>query len=90
MRRIMLNKKLVLFGIFIICAMLFAVAIYQFILLKQKENNLTKLQASSVELQKEIENAQEVLAIVSSREYQELQARKRGFGIEGEKRFLAV
>ena len=86
----MLNKKLVLFGIVIICAMLFAVVIYQFILIKQKQSNLNNLQASSVELQKEIENAQEVLAVVSSPEYQELQARKRGFGVEGEKRFLAV
>ena len=86
----MLNKKLVLFGIVIICAMLFAVVIYQFILIKQKQSNLNNLQASSVELQKEIENAQEVLAVVSSPEYQELQARKRGFGVEGEKRFFVA
>ncbi len=87
--RILLNKKAILFGIIVLCAMLFAVAIYQFILINQKQARLNSLQVASAELQKEIENARETLEIVSSKEYQELQARKRGFGYEGERRFLA-
>ena len=77
--RILLNKKAILFGIIVLCAMLFAVAIYQFILINQKQARLNSLQVASAELQKEIENARETLEIVSSKEYQELQARKQKY-----------
>lgn len=80
--------NLIICGVFVIAAILLIILISQYIVLGQKQQTLNKLNARSLELAKEIEQAKQTLEVVSSLEYQEEQARKNGYAYPDEKRFI--
>ena len=80
--------NLIICGVFVIAAILLIILISQYIVLGQKQQTLNKLNARSLELAKEIEQAKQTLEVVSSLEYQEEQARKNGYTYPDEKRFI--
>lgn len=80
--------NLIICGVFAIAAILLIILISQYIVLGQKQQTLNKLNARSLELAKEIEQAKQTLEVVSSLEYQEEQARKNGYAYPDEKRFV--
>ena len=80
--------NLIICGVFAIAAILLIILISQYIVLGQKQQTLNKLNARSLELAKEIEQAKQTLEVVSSLEYQEEQARKNGYAYPDEKRFI--
>ena len=80
--------NLIICGVFAIAAILLIILISQYIVLGQKQQTLNKLNARSLELAKEIEQAKQTLEVVSSLEYQEEQARKNGYTYPDEKRFI--
>ena len=84
------KSNLIIFGVFALAFILFAVLIYQFIILAEKKSNLHALEQRQAELSLEIEQAREKLEIVSSLEYQETEARKKGYAYPDEKRFIGV
>ena len=67
--------------------MFFAILIVQFCTLSQRRTKLTNLQTYHYELTQKIAQAQNTLNQVSSKEYQEQNARKKGYGYPNEKRF---
>lgn len=80
--------NLIICGVFVIATILLIILISQYIVLGQKQQTLNKLNARSLELAKEIEQAKQTLEVVSSLEYQEEQARKNGYTYPDEKRFV--
>ena len=80
--------NLIICGVFVIASILLIILISQYIVLGQKQQTLNKLNARSLELAKEIEQAKQTLEVVSSLEYQEEQARKNGYAYPDEKRFI--
>ena len=80
--------NLIICGVFVIASILLIILISQYIVLGQKQQTLNKLNARSLELAKEIEQAKQTLEVVSSLEYQEEQARKNGYTYPDEKRFI--
>ncbi len=83
-----LKFKTIFYGIILLCVALFAILISQFFTLSQQRARLANLQNYHNQLAQEIEQAKSTLTQVSSEEYQEQNARKKGYGYPQEKRFL--
>ncbi len=80
--------KLIMLVIFSICCVLFCILISQLVTIKSKNEKLIQLQEYSSQLSNDIEVAKENLEQVSSPDYQELQARKNGYGYDNEKKWV--
>ncbi len=84
------KSNLILCGIFLLALILLVILVYQFIILAGKKQELASLKERQTELAIEIENAEATLEIVSSKEYQESEARKNGYSYPNEKRWFGI
>ena len=83
------KPKFILSACVVACLIFIGIIIWQLITLNQHYKTLNNLKNSSAEISREIEDAKNTLEIVSQSDYQALQARKKGLGIAGERRFVA-
>lgn len=88
MKRISLSS-LILLGIGLLIVVMLVIVISQFITIQEKRQQLNNLTNYSTELAGQIASAEKTLEIVSTLEYQELEARKHGYTYPDDKRFVA-
>lgn len=87
----MLRKfRLILCVLSLIVAGLVALVLYQWSVLIGKKLALRSSQTALFECEQQVSTAKEVLAEVSSDDYKELGARRRGYGVLGERGFWGV
>lgn len=75
---------------FVGCVSLAVLAMWQFSMIVSKQMVLRDCQNSLLVVEREIKSAEQILSTVSSPEYQELSARKQGYGISGERRYFVT
>ena len=71
------------------CISLMVLSVWQFCEIGAKEARLNEYKNSLVLVENQIKDANDLLQEVSSEDYKELTARKKGFGVEGEVSFIA-
>ncbi|MBQ7977240.1 MAG: septum formation initiator family protein [Clostridia bacterium] len=82
------NINFIIIILFGISLALLIILLSQFATIANKKQKLSDLKNQQIELAIEIENAEKTLETISSKEYQENQARKNGYSYPNEKRFI--
>ena len=84
------SYKMILFVVVVFCLVLLGIVIWQMITLNMKSNYLDSLKREEQNKAIQIQTLQDNLSEVSTEQYQALNARKKGLGIENEKKFIAI
>lgn len=83
------NLKLTLTGIVLACAGLVVICVYQTSTIIGKKIRLSETQNALAVVEQELAAAREIFDEVSSDAHHELYARKRGYGVSGERGYFA-
>lgn len=83
------KPRVILTAILLACAGLVVICAYQFSTIIGKKIALNSTTQALSAVQAELAAACEVLAEVSSDEYHNLYARKKGYGVENERQYVA-
>lgn len=83
------KSHMILASILLACAGLIVICAYQFSTIISKKIALNSATQALVQAGNELSEAREILAEVSSEEYHNLYARKKGYGLANEREYTA-
>ena len=83
------NAHIILTALVLACASMVVIVVYQLSTIISKKITLNATEHALASCEEELEQAREILAEVSSPDYHNLYARKKGYGLPNERGYTA-